>query len=190
VLIFAAWKLNPLAFWLSPLAIFLVCFYSFTKRFTSYSHLFLGLAIGAAPVASWIAVRGEISQGSLILGLSVLLWIAGFDILYALQDQGFDQKTELHSIPVRFGVKGSLIIARILHVGTAVAWLWLAREEGLGWIFYVGLALATLLLIWEHLLVKEDDLTKVNLAFMNMNSVIGLTLFFAVVFDVYLLEKV
>lgn len=183
LLVFSAWKLNQLAFWLSPVAIFLVCFYSWCKRFTSMAHLFLGLAIGAAPIASWIAVTGEISISSLYLGASVLTWIAGFDILYALQDHEFDKKAGLNSIPVRFGVANSLRIARGLHLLTVLFWILFPTGLDLHWLYYLGVAICSALLLWEHYLVREDDLSKINVAFMNMNSIISVTLFSSVVLD-------
>lgn len=187
LLIFAAWKLNPLAFKLSPVAIFIVCFYSYCKRFTSLAHLFLGFAIGSAPIAAWIAIRGEISLSSLLLGASVLTWIAGFDILYALQDYEFDRKADLNSIPVRFGISNSLLIARLLHLCTVILWFLLAWQAQLNWIFYTGVSICTAFLFWEHRLVNKDDLSKINIAFMNMNSLISVTLFFAAMLDIMLL---
>ena len=187
VMIFASWNLNPLAFKLSPLAIFLVCFYSYCKRFTSLAHLFLGLAIGAAPVAAWIAVTGTLETGALILGLSVLTWIAGFDILYALQDYDFDKDSGLKSIPVRFGIVGSLRISGGLHIVTVICWIILGRLEGLGWFFLSGIVICSILLSWEHSLIKKDDLTKIDLAFMNINSWISVTLFVSLLLDISLL---
>lgn len=186
LLVFAASNLNPLAFKLSPVAILIVCFYSLTKRFTHFSHLFLGLAIGSAPVAAWIAITGEISLSSLILGVSVFTWIAGFDILYALQDRDFDRNTGLHSIPVRFGVLNSLRIAKLMHLITIICWLVLAALQHLGWIFILGVAFSTGLLVWEHGLLKEDDLSKLDIAFFNMNAIISVTLLFSFVFDILL----
>lgn len=187
LLVFASWNLNPLAFKLSPVAIFLVCFYSYCKRFTSLAHIFLGLAIGSAPIAAWIAVSGSLEISALILGASVLTWIAGFDVLYALQDYEFDKSAELKSIPVRFGVGGSLWISGGLHLLTVTCWLILAQQEGLNWIFYLGIAICAALLIWEHSLVTKDDLSKINIAFMNMNSWISVTLFVALLMDLILL---
>ncbi len=188
LLIYAAWNLNKMAFYLSPLAIFLVCFYSYTKRFTSYSHLFLGLAIGAAPVAGWIAVSGEISISSLILGFSVLTWIAGFDVLYALQDLNYDKKAGLHSIPVRFGVANSLRLAKAMHLISLLCWIALKFVEELNWFFLIGVIISGLLLIWEHGLIKKDDLSKLNMAFFNMNAVISVTLFVALFFDLLIFK--
>lgn len=183
LLVFAAWNLNSMAFKLSPVAIFLVSFYSYTKRFTSYSHLFLGLAIGAAPVAACIAVTGTVSFSSLLLGFSVLLWIAGFDILYALQDLDFDKKAGLYSIPVRFGVATSLRLAKVMHLIALHCWIAVKFIEDLNWIFSAGVMASGLLLIWEHRLIKKDDLSKLNMAFFNMNALISVTLFVALFID-------
>ena len=189
LLIYAAWELNMTAFYLSPVAIFLVCFYSYSKRFTSYSHFFLGVAIGAAPVAAWIAVTGQISPTSLILGGSVFTWIAGFDILYALQDLDFDKKTGLNSIPVHFGVKNSLMIARALHLITAILWIWLADVESLNYIFYIGVAISCVLLFLEHKLLKPNNLSGINIAFFNINAIISIILFISMTGDILLLPN-
>ncbi len=176
ILVLAAYQLNPLAFYLSPVAIALTMFYSITKRFTPYSHLFLGLAIGAAPIAAWVAVSGNISFASLILGLSVLCWIAGFDILYALQDLEFDQNSGLFSIPAKYGVQQSLLIARMLHISTVGLWVLFYYVTGMAFWFLVGIFVCTGLLVWEHRLVKEDDLSRLDMAFFNMNGYISMTM--------------
>ncbi|MBF0353155.1 MAG: UbiA family prenyltransferase [SAR324 cluster bacterium] len=177
VLVIASAQLNPLAFYLSPVAIFLTAFYSFTKRFTNYSHLFLGIAIGAAPVAAWIAVTGKISVAALTLGTSVLFWIAGFDVLYALQDLEFDRQTGLFSIPARFGIQGSLLIARVFHAITVLMWLLFYYWSGLNYWFALGLLVGTCLLFWEHWLIRDGKLEKLDMAFFNMNGYISLTIF-------------
>ncbi len=176
LLVFAAYQLNSLAFWLSPVAIGLTLFYSYTKRFTPYAHLFLGLAIGAAPVAAWIAVTGTIAPAALVLGLSVLCWIAGFDILYALQDRDVDRQQGLHSIPARFGVSTSLVFSRVLHFLTVGLWFFFYDLAQLGGWFFFGILVCTTLLIWEHRLVREDDLSQLNMAFFNMNGYISVTM--------------
>jgi len=186
ILVYVAWRLNPLAFKLSPVAIFLVCFYSYTKRFTTYAHLFLGLAIGSAPIASWIAVTGEISLVSLCFGLSVLTWIAGFDIIYSLQDVDFDSRVKLHSIPVKFGIVRSIYIARSLHILTIALWFTVPGFAVLNTVYYLGALICSCLLIYEHRLVSPRDLSKLNVAFFNMNSIISITMFVAVLGDVIL----
>jgi len=189
LLIYAAWELNLTAFILSPLAIFLVCIYSYSKRFTSYSQVFLGVAIGAAPIAAWIAVTGNISNTSLLLGGSVFTWIAGFDILYALQDLDFDKKAGLNSIPVRFGLKNSLLISRTLHVITACLWILLAVVESLNLIFHIGIGICCVLLLAEHRLIKPHDLKGINIAFFNLNAVISIILFLSLTGDLLYFSK-
>jgi 4-hydroxybenzoate polyprenyltransferase len=186
VLIFAAYMLNPLSFYLSPVALATVFFYSYTKRFTFLSHAFLGLAICLAPIGSWIAVSGEIASPALVLGGAVLFWLLGFDILYALQDIEFDQKTGLHSIPQRFGIRRALWISRTAHAVTMAALFWLASLLSLGWLYIAGVLIALLLIIYEHSLVKEDDLSKLDLAFFNMNGYISVTIFVFTLLDVLL----
>lgn len=176
ILVFAAWQLNPLALKLSPVAIFLTAFYSLCKRFTPYSHVWLGVAIGSAPVAAWIAVQGSISFSSILLGLSVLFWIGGFDILYALQDHEYDKKVGLFSIPAHFGVRKSLNIAKAFHGITVILWLLFFMNTDLKNIFLLGIIICAALLVWEHRLVKEDDLSSLDVAFFNMNGYISVTL--------------
>jgi 4-hydroxybenzoate polyprenyltransferase len=184
VLIFAAYMLNPLSFYLSPVALTTVFFYSYTKRFTFLSHAFLGLAICLAPIGSWIAVSGKIASPALVLGCAVLFWLLGFDILYALQDIEFDKKTGLHSIPERFGIRRALWTSRISHGITIAALFWLYSLLSLGWYYLTGIIIALCLIIYEHSLVKEDDLSKLNLAFFNMNGYISVTIFVFTFLDV------
>lgn len=183
LLVFAAYQLNDLAFYLSPLAIFLVSFYSYTKRFTAWCHVFLGLAIGASPLAAWIAITGTIEPGALVLGASVMAWIAGFDIFYALQDRDFDLDAGLRSVPVVLGVEGSLWAARSLHLIAALCWFALAEMLALAWPFWLGAGLATGLLAYEHSLIRKGDLSKINMAFFNLNAVISALLFFALLLE-------
>jgi 4-hydroxybenzoate polyprenyltransferase len=186
VLIFAAYMLNPLSFCLSPVALAVVFFYSYTKRFTFLSHAFLGLAICLAPIGSWIAVSGKIESPALVLGGAVLFWLLGFDILYALQDIEFDRTAGLHSIPRRFGIRRALWISRTAHAVTMAALFWLASLLSLGWLYIAGVLIALLLIIYEHSLVKEDDLSKLDLAFFNMNGYISVTIFVFTLLDVLL----
>jgi 4-hydroxybenzoate polyprenyltransferase len=184
VLIIAAYMLNPLSFYLSPVALATVFFYSYTKRFTFLSHAFLGLAICLAPIGSWIAVSGEIASPALVLGGAVLFWLLGFDILYALQDIEFDQKAGLHSIPQRFGIRRALWISRTAHAITMAALFWLSSLLSLGWYYLAGVFIALCLIIYEHSLVKEDNLSKLDLAFFNMNGYISVTIFVFTFLDV------
>ena len=186
IMAFAAYMLNPLCLKLSPIAILVLLSYSFAKRFTWGAHFMLGLAIAAAPLGAWIAITGEFNAKILPLTLAVLLWLPGFDILYALQDRDFDMGHGLHSIPVSFGVANSLRLARLLHL---LAWLLLCSTGvvfGLGAAYWLGMAITALLFIYEHSLVKPDDLSKLDMAFFNMNGYISLTIFVFTFVDIVL----
>jgi 4-hydroxybenzoate polyprenyltransferase len=174
ILIFAAWQLNPLAFFLSPLALAIVFFYSFTKRFTRWAHVILGLSMGIAPAAAWIAVRGSFDPRILLLTGAVVFWGAGFDILYSCQDYEFDREAGVYSVPKAFGIPNALIIARLFHVVTVLLLAWMVVAFGLGKIAMIGVVLVTLLLVYEHSLVKHDDLSRVNAAFFTMNGFISM----------------
>lgn len=184
LLLYAAYRLNTLSFMLSPLALAIVFFYSYTKRFTFLSHAFLGLAIALAPIGSWIAVTGKIGAPALVLGAAVLFWLLGFDVLYALQDMDFDRKAGLHSIPQHFGIGWSLWISRAAHAITMAALFWLYTLLSLGWFYLAGVIIALCLIIYEHTLVKKDDLSKLNMAFFNMNGTISVTIFVFTLLDV------
>ena len=184
VLIFAAFMLNPLSLSLSPVALAIVFFYSYTKRFTFLSHAALGLAISLAPIGAWVAVTGRIDPPALVLGAAVLLWLFGFDVLYALQDMEFDRRAGLHSIPQRFGIRRSLWISRIAHGATLAALFSLSFLLPLGRYYLAGVFIALILITYEHLLVKEDDLTKLDIAFFNMNGYISVTIFLFTLVDV------
>jgi len=177
LLVYAAFRLNTLSFILSPIALAIVFFYSYTKRFTFLSHAFLGLAICLAPIGAWIAVTGRLEAPALVLGGAVLFWLLGFDVLYALQDMEFDRKAGLHSIPQRFGVRRSLWISRASHAITIAMLFRLASLLSLGWYYLAGVIIALCLIIYEHTLVKENDLSKLNMAFFNMNGYISVTIF-------------
>ena len=174
VLLLAAWQLNPLALKLSPVALVVVFFYSYTKRFTTWSHLVLGFCLGMSPAAAWIAVTGALDWRMLILCAAVTLWVAGFDVLYACQDVGFDKQVGLYSIPKRFGVAAALVIARAMHALTVVLLAWLAASFALPWPAWAGLAVIGLLLAYEHSLVKPNDLSRINAAFFTVNGYISL----------------
>ena len=182
----AAYNLNPLCFALSPVALAVVFFYSWTKRFTWLSHLVLGICLALAPVGAWIAVTGGIALPPLVLGLAVLFWVAGFDILYACQDRDFDRDSGLHSIPVRFGLGGALNIARGLHGLAVLFMLALGALMPLGLLYIAGVAVIAGLLFHEHRLVRPGDLTKVNTAFMTMNSIVSVVFFLFTLADLLL----
>ena len=174
----AAFSLNWLTFALSPVALISVLSYSYAKRFTSFAHLLLGWALAISPTAAWIAVRGAIdSEIPLLLSLFVLMWTAGFDVLYALQDFEYDRKAGLRSIPARFGIKNSLWIARLFHVQAFIVLLLLFIITHLGWLALVGVIVTGGLMIYQHTLVKPDDLSKMNAAFFTTNAFVSVILF-------------
>ncbi|KIH77601.1 4-hydroxybenzoate polyprenyltransferase [Geoalkalibacter ferrihydriticus] len=177
LMLFAAWMLNPLCFYLAPVALFFLFLYSFCKRFTALAHVVLGICLAAAPIGAWIALRGDVSWQIIALGLAVLFWVAGFDIFYALQDLEFDREQGLHSIPARFGVERSLWLARAFHIMMVFLLLLLLIGTGLGWIYFLGVCVVAGLLAYEHLLVKPDDFSRIDAAFFNMNGYISLTIF-------------
>jgi len=170
----AAWQLNPLALKLAPLAIAILFFYSFTKRFTNWSHLFLGFALGISPAAAWIAITGGLDLRMLILCAAVTLWVGGFDVLYACQDVDYDQQAGLFSIPKQFGIARALTIARWMHLGVIALLGWLAFSFGLPWPAWAGIAVVASLLGYEHSLVKADDLSKLDAAFFTVNGYISM----------------
>lgn len=167
-------QINSLCFKLSPFALLIVYFYSLTKRFTSLSHLVLGLALGISPIAAWFAVTGTFSTDPFLLGLAVVFWVAGFDMIYAMQDVTFDQQTGLHSLVVRLGIHKALWVSRFFHLLTLAFFLFFGLTLHLGWPYYLSLMLIVGLLIYEHSLVKPTDLSRVNAAFFNANGLISL----------------
>jgi len=171
----AAWQLNPLAFKLSPVVLFIVFFYSYTKRFTNWSHLFLGFALGVAPAAAWIAITSHLDLRMLILCAAVTVWVGGFDVLYACQDVDFDRRAGLHSIPQKFGIAAALRIARSMHVAVIALLAWLAASFALPWPAWAGTAVVAALLAYEHSLVKADDLSKLDAAFFTINGYISIS---------------
>jgi len=175
--IYAAYKLNPLCLKLSPLALLVVAIYPYAKRFTSLSHLILGLALSFAPLGAWVAIRGSIDPAIFPLSFAVLFWVAGFDIFYAMQDMEFDRRHALFSIPSRFGIKNSILLARLCHLITVMLLLSLIPIFNMGGLYLAGVLIAAALLIYEHLLVKPDDLSRIDMAFFNMNGYISITLF-------------
>ena len=180
VFLLASWRLNRLTLLLAPVALAVVLGYSLTKRFTRWSHLVLGLALGIAPSAAWIAVRGSLDSRIVVLTAAVLLWVAGFDILYACQDFEHDCKAGLNSIPQAFGMPAAFWLARVFHTGMLLLLLWLCVLFGLGGIAYAGVALVAGLLLYEHMIVSPRDLSRMNAAFFTMNGVIAFVFFGAV----------
>jgi 4-hydroxybenzoate polyprenyltransferase len=181
--ILAASQLNRLALWLSPVALAVLLLYSYTKRFTRWSHLVLGFALGIAPAAAWIAIRGSLDPRILLLTAAVTFWVAGFDVLYACQDFDFDRQAGLHSIPRYLGISKALWIARAFHVLMIMLLLTLPLVFHLGQLALYGVIAVVLLLGYEHSLVKPNDLSKLNAAFFTMNGVISVVFFLFIAGD-------
>lgn len=174
----AAYMLNWLTFALSPVALLSVLGYSYAKRFTSLAHLILGWSLAISPTAAWIAVRGAIdSEVPLLLSLLVMMWTAGFDVLYACQDFEYDKRAGLRSIPARFGIKGAMMIARLFHVQAFIVLMFLYLVTGLGWLALLGVIAVGALMIYQHTLVKPNDLSKMNAAFFTTNAFVSVILF-------------
>jgi 4-hydroxybenzoate polyprenyltransferase len=186
VFVLAAWQLNHLAFLLSPVALAILLLYSYTKRWTRWSHLVLGFALGIAPAAAWIAVRGSLEPNILLLTAAVTLWVAGFDVLYACQDLDFDLQAGLHSIPRYCGIGKALWIARLLHLSMLSLLAALVWVFGLGTFAVLGVVAVLALLTYEHSLVSERDLSKLNAAFFTMNGIIALVFFVFLAADLLL----
>ena len=190
ILALAAWQLSPLTFILLPGAYLFLIGYSFTKRFTWMSHFILGFTDGLAPVAAWAAIRNSLFTPQdipawILLGV-VTFWIAGFDMIYACQDVDFDHREGLQSIPAKFGIPTALRLSSISHVITIVLLIALGAASGLGWPYWIGLLVVGGLLVWEHRLVQPDDLSKLGVAFFNINGYISITLFIAILGSLYM----
>src|ERR1700687_3909423 len=170
VLVIAAWQVNTLAFKLSPVALAVLFFYSYTKRFTSWSHLVLGFCLGMSPAAAWIAIAGSLDARMLILCAAVTLWVGGFDVLYACQDLEYDKSVDLFSVPKRFGVAKALEIARAMHILMIALLAWLAWIFLLPWPAWAGIVVVAVLLAYEHSLVSANDLSRMNAAFFTVNG--------------------
>ena len=190
VFIGAAAMLNRLTLLLSPVAIIVVLAYSYMKRITRWSHLVLGLALGIAPSAAWIAVRGGLDPRILVLTGAVLLWVAGFDVLYACQDFEHDRANGLHSVPQSFGLQGAFLLARTMHLLMLALLGWLVALFHLGPIAIGGVIVVALLLLYEHSLVSPGDLRRMNAAFFTLNGVISVVFFCAVAMDVLVRKPV
>lgn len=185
LLLYAAYRLNPLCLKLAPVAIFFLALYSYCKRFTALAHIVLGICLAGAPLGAWLAIRGEISLAPVLLGAAVLFWVAGFDILYALQDLEFDRQAGLHSIPVMLGVTGSLWLARLFSLLMIILLIWLSVVMPLGTAFICGIAAVSLLLFYEHWLLRNGNLAKLDLAFFTMNGYVSIIIFVATVVEIF-----
>ncbi|MDI6829648.1 MAG: UbiA-like polyprenyltransferase [Armatimonadota bacterium] len=188
--VFASYMLNSLAFALSPLALLIILGYSYTKRFTSLTHLVLGLALGIAPVGAWIAVRGQFNIAPIVLSAAVMFWTAGFDIIYALQDIEFDRQQGLFSIPRFLGINRSLIVSKLFHFTAVLLLILFGATMHLGWAYFAGTLAAAVLLAYEQSLVKPNDLSKVNVAFFNTNGFVSIGLFVFALLDLLIRKGV
>jgi 4-hydroxybenzoate polyprenyltransferase len=180
LLALSAWMLNPLCFKLAPLAALFLVGYSYTKRFTWVSHWILGFTDGIAAAGGWIAVRGAFGPPAFVLWFALTVWIAGFDLIYACQDVDFDQRARLHSFPARFGISAALLAARVCHLLTVAAFVALGVMTGLGWFYWLGVIAVSALFVYEHSLVSSEDLSRLDIAFFNINGYIAVILFAAV----------
>ncbi len=178
----SAWGLNPLAFKLSPIALLILLAYSYTKRFTWLCHLFLGLAIGLAPLAGWIAVKGKFDLIPLILSGGVLFWVAGFDILYACLDEDFDRQRGLHSIPARFGRRKAFFFSALCHTVAFSAFVLVGVLAELSWWYYIGVLITLVLFVAQRIVISPDDLSRLDLSFFTFNGAISVVLFLGTVF--------
>jgi 4-hydroxybenzoate polyprenyltransferase len=181
----ATWFINSLCFFLSPIALLVVLGYSATKRFTALCHLVLGLGLSLAPIGAYLVVTGEFSLLPILFSLAVLCWVSGFDIIYALQDEDFDRAENLHSIPSYLGKKNALMLSNFLHVLAAVFVIAPLFFTILAWPYYLGLIIFISMLIYQHLLVKPNDLSKVNFAFMTTNGIASVAFALCFLFDIY-----
>jgi len=189
IFIFAAYMLNPLCLKLSPIALAVLFIYSYTKRFTWTTHFVLGLALSAAPLGAWIAVRGTFDTEIIPMGIAVIFWLAGFDTLYALQDIEFDKSHGLYSIPKRFGIKNALLLARLFHLITFIMLITTGVLFKVGIFYWLGMMIVAGLFIYEHSLVKQSDLNKLDIAFFNMNGYISITVFIFTLMDYIFLYR-
>jgi 4-hydroxybenzoate polyprenyltransferase len=183
VFVLAASQLNRLTLVLSPVALAVILLYSYSKRFTRWSHLFLGFALGIAPAAAWIAVRGSLDPRILLLTAAVTFWVGGFDVIYACQDHEYDSRHGLHSLPRYLGIRNALVVARVFHLVMLGLLAGLVITFGLGKLAIFGVIAVAALLLYEHTLVRHDDLTKLNAAFFTMNGVISVVFFLFVAGD-------
>jgi 4-hydroxybenzoate polyprenyltransferase len=184
--IFSAWELNPLCFYLSFPTLAILLTYSYTKRFTSLSHLVLGFCVGCAPLAAWLAIRGQFAWPPVLLSGAVMFWVAGFDLIYALQDIEFDRKAKLFSMPSKLGVAPALRISILFHSATVILLAATAFLSGLGWVAFAGIAIVAGILYWEHRLVTPQDLSRINIAFFNLNGYVSILLLLTFAGDILL----
>lgn len=180
----AVYNLSPICRYLWPFVVIPFVIYPYTKRFTWLSHFVLGFCLGLAPIGAWVAITNTFSPETFLIGGAVLLWVAGFDIIYAIQDIDFDRQQRLFSIPAKFGIKRSLELARLLHIASMMLLIGLGVYINLGLFYFAGVIIAAILLIYEHSMVKPDDLSKLNLAFFTMNGIISVVMFCFVALEI------
>jgi len=184
IFLIAVYQLAPVCRYLWPFVVIPFVIYPYTKRFTWLSHFVLGLCLGLAPIGAWVAITNKISLESIIIGAAVLCWVSGFDIFYALQDIDFDRKNKLYSIPVKFGISNSLVLTKILHISSVIFLIWAGLRLNLGIFYFTGVAISGILLAYENLIIKHDDLSKLNMAFFTMNGVISVIMFSFVLIEI------
>jgi len=181
--------INALCFYLSPVALFVVLFYSYTKRFTALCHLVLGLGLSLAPIGAYIAVTGHFALVPVLYSFAVLFWVSGFDIIYALQDEDFDREENLHSIPSALGIKNALNVSVLLHIFSAACVILPVFFTEFSWVYYVGIVFFCSMLIYQHLLVKPNDISKVNKAFQTLNGYASVVFAICFLLDAYIRNK-
>jgi 4-hydroxybenzoate polyprenyltransferase len=180
------WFINTICFYLSPVALFVILFYSYTKRFTALCHLVLGVGLSLAPIGAYLAVTGYFSWLPLLFSAAVITWVSGFDIIYALQDEGFDRSQQLHSIPTALGTRGALNVSNLLHVLSALSVIAAGYLATFNWLYWVGVLVFISCLVYQHMLVKPNDLSKVNIAFMTMNGIASVVFAVLVIVSLYI----
>jgi 4-hydroxybenzoate polyprenyltransferase len=184
-----SWFINPICFYLSPVALFVILFYSYTKRFTALCHIVLGIGLSLAPIGAFLAVSGRFELVPLLFSGAVIFWVSGFDIIYAMQDEDFDKSENLYSIPTAFGKKQALLISVLLHILSAVFVIIAGIIGGFGTWYWIGMILFTGMLIYQHTIVKSNDLSRVNIAFMTANGIASVVFALFVITDLYLTHK-
>jgi 4-hydroxybenzoate polyprenyltransferase len=184
IFLLAVYALSPVCRYLWPIVVIPFVVYPYTKRFTWFSHFVLGLCLGLAPIGAWIAITNSFTPEPFLIGTAVLCWVAGFDILYAIQDMDFDRRQGLHSIPASFGIETSLMVTKLLHIVSILLLLWVGFRLGLGLFYLAGVVIAASLLAYENSLVKPNDLSRLNVAFFTMNGVISVIMFFFAAIEV------
>jgi 4-hydroxybenzoate polyprenyltransferase len=189
VFIIATYFINPICLYLSPVALFVILFYSYTKRFTALCHLVLGVGLSLAPIGAFLAVTGAFAFIPILFSLAVIFWVSGFDIIFALQDVDFDQSQKLHSIPAVLGVTKALKVSELLHVLSATCVIAAGYMGNFSWLYWVGIAVFVGMLIYQHLIVKPNDLSKVNIAFMTANGIASVVFAVFVITDLFLLHS-